>query len=71
MSEKMVACLLMFSEHTADVIRGVWFIEHNWQPLRENYAEPIEAEHLSRFEHQKLPDEKAEEKIPKKDHICK
>lgn len=40
-------------------MRGTWFLEGNWQPLKEGHADQIETEHIAKFEKQKIPTEES------------
>ena len=41
-------------------MRGTWFFENTWQPIEESYAVQIEAEHLAKFQKQKLSEDETD-----------
>ena len=49
-----------FAGQTSSLLRGTWFMENNWQPVPEGYADQIETEHLAKFENAKIDEDEIE-----------
>ena len=53
----MILCVLVLE--VAQVMRGLWYLEADWQPIEEEDSEKLEEEHLLKFENQKHAPEAA------------